>query len=501
VVFGPDGGPPIPVRIQPEDFHDVAQQFVDASSTVYQVLTTLSRVLDGFRGPAGVDSSAKQFDASYRPAVAGVVDGVNRAVNLLGDIGLGIDTAARNHWNADAAATPHGAPAPPWTAVDTGLVLPQSLSVPSLVGSPTAVLPPPLADSVPMGHVDDLQAIADAFRAARDTMEDVCTGLHNALEFLFSNNSSADLDALNEFWDHVGGNADTAILAALQRACDQIASAVQDYANWTVDAQNQILDAVGDFLKNAALGAVVAILLGMISDGIGALAGLLKAADELGEGGALVVAITGAATLADGRLVVISAAAAGVVWAMTAAINATPNPGIDPAEPESVTDTQEENAAEGLADKAQPDTGIHTEPSNAPDPNATPSGKPDKIGVDDSAAKKLALQRENESADILAKDGYQVEQSPRVSGSKRPDYRIEGQIFDCYAPTTTNIRSIADKIGRKVVAGQADRIVLNLSDSPVDLEKLSAQLRDWPIEGLKEIKVIDGQGNVIDFYP
>jgi hypothetical protein len=246
---------------------------------------------------------------------------------------------------------------------------------------------------------------------------------------------------------------------------------------------------------------VVAILLGMISDGIGALAGLLRAADELGEGGALVVAITGAVTLADGRLIAIGAAAAGVVGAMTAAVNATPNPDIDPTDPESVTDTQEENAAEELANKAQPDTGIHTEPSNAPDPDATPSGKPDKIGVDDSAAKKLALQRENESASILAKDGYQVEQSPEVPGAKRPDYRIEGEIFDCYAPTTTNIRNIADRIGDKVADGQADRIVLNLADSPVSLEKLSAQLHDWPIEGLKEVKVIDGQGNVIDFYP
>jgi hypothetical protein len=325
-IYGPDGGPPIPVKVEPEDFHDVAQQFVDAGTTVYQLLTTLFRVLSGFRGPAGVDDSAKQFDAAYRPAADTVVTGVNRAVNLLGDIGLGIDTSARNHWNADAAVDPSGGQPPPWSPVDTGLVLPQSLAVPSLVGSPAEILPPPLSDRVPMGHIDDLHTVARAFRTARDTIDDTSTSLHNALEYLFSNNQSADLDALDQFWNHVGGNSDTAILTALRQACDQISTAVDDYADWTVDTQNQILDAVGEFLKNAALGAVAAILLGLISDGLGALAGVFKAADELGEGGALAIAIDSAVTLADGRLVAVGATAGGVVGAMTAAINGTPNP-------------------------------------------------------------------------------------------------------------------------------------------------------------------------------
>ena len=114
---------------------------------------------------------------------------------------------------------------------------------------------------------------------------------------------------------------------------------------------------------------------------------------------------------------------------------------------------------------------------------------------------QLGLQRENESADILAKDGYDVEQNPKVPGDKNPDYRVEGQIFDCYSPTSDSARNIATNIKIKVDEDQADRIVLNLSDSPVDLAKMSAQLRDWPIQGLKEVKVIDALGNVIDFYP
>ena len=61
------------------------------------MLPTLFRVLGEFRGPAGVDDSAKQLDAACRPAVDSIVTGVNLAVNLLGEIGLGIVTAARKH--------------------------------------------------------------------------------------------------------------------------------------------------------------------------------------------------------------------------------------------------------------------------------------------------------------------------------------------------------------------------------------------------------------------
>jgi hypothetical protein len=255
------------------------------------------------------------------------------------------------------------------------------------------------------------------------------------------------------------------------------------------------------FPENVALGALIGILVGTITDGIGALAAILTAADDVGEGGALVAAISTAVAATDIRLATIGAAAGGVVGAMTTAINSTPNPNLDSTTPQSVTDSQAEASAEQLANKAQPNTGIHTEPSNAPDPNATPSGNPTRIGPKQDAQTKLALQRENESADILAKNGYNVEQQPKVPGVKNPDYRIEGQIFDNIAPNTSNARNIADRIEEKVTNDQADRIVLNLSDSSVDLAKMSAQLHDWPIEGLKEVKVIDGQGNVIDFYP
>ncbi|WP_222426549.1 hypothetical protein [Amycolatopsis rhizosphaerae] len=91
------------------------------------------------------------------------------------------------------------------------------------------------------------------------------------------------------------------------------------------------------------------------------------------------------------------------------------------------------------------------------------------MGADESAAKKLALQRENESATTLSRAGYDVEQNPTIPGDKNPDYRVNGKIFDCYAPTTSNVRNIASRMEEKVVDGQTDRIVLNLSDTSADV--------------------------------
>jgi Contact-dependent growth inhibition CdiA C-terminal domain len=62
----------------------------------------------------------------------------------------------------------------------------------------------------------------------------------------------------------------------------------------------------------------------------------------------LVATINSAVALADGRLVAIGATASGATGAMSAAINTTPDPNIDPADPQSVTDVQEQRAAEDI---------------------------------------------------------------------------------------------------------------------------------------------------------
>lgn len=138
-------------------------------------------------------------------------------------------------------------------------------------------------------------------------------------------------------------------------------------------------------------------------------------------------------------------------------------------------------------------------PSHAPDPKRVPSGPPEALEGD--ARKLRGLQRQNEAAALLAKSGYEVQQSPpqRDNGT-RPDFIIEGDYFDCYAPTSDNPKNVRTGIRDKVKKRQADRIILDLNDSKLTPEALRDRLHRDPIHGLCEIKIVKG-GRVTDFYP
>lgn len=142
-----------------------------------------------------------------------------------------------------------------------------------------------------------------------------------------------------------------------------------------------------------------------------------------------------------------------------------------------------------------------TKPSRTPDPDATPRGKPESLSKNDDAETVRAKGREVHSADTLAKAGYDVEQTPGTINGKNPDFRIEGKVFDNYAPTAKNPRSIWSAVQKKVDSGQTERVVLNLGDSDADLGALRSQFQSWPMNGLKEVMVIDRAGNIVHLYP
>jgi hypothetical protein len=140
-----------------------------------------------------------------------------------------------------------------------------------------------------------------------------------------------------------------------------------------------------------------------------------------------------------------------------------------------------------------------TRPTLPPAPDRVPDGPPEK--PDGEARKVRGIERQNAAAALLARLGYQVRQSPPPRANKRrPDFLIEGKWWDCYAPTSGNVRNIRSSIRDKVSKEQADRIVLDLSDSTVGPEALRTQLARDPVRGLKEIKIIK-DSTVIDFYP
>lgn len=96
-----------------------------------------------------------------------------------------------------------------------------------------------------------------------------------------------------------------------------------------------------------------------------------------------------------------------------------------------------------------------------------------------------------------------IEQNPVVEGTTRnPDYRIEGEIFDCYSPAkNTKARNIASTIEEKVIKkGQTKRVVLNLNDWSGDVVALVKYLNDYPIEGLEQVLVVK-DWDVISIYP
>jgi hypothetical protein len=139
--------------------------------------------------------------------------------------------------------------------------------------------------------------------------------------------------------------------------------------------------------------------------------------------------------------------------------------------------------------------------SRLPDAAARPTGSVTRINPLDEAENQLALRRENESAVILAQAGYKVEQNPTVAGTTRnPDYLIENRVFDCYAPTNSKPRSIASTLEGKIKKGQAQRFILNLEDSHVDIQALQQQFTQYPVAGLQEVIVIKHQ-QVIPFIP
>jgi hypothetical protein len=86
----------------------------------------------------------------------------------------------------------------------------------------------------------------------------------------------------------------------------------------------------------------------------------------------------------------------------------------------------------------------------------------------DDAETQRGRMRENEAADVIWLNGYNVVQLAQRSNSrgiKQPDFRIEAEIFDAFAPRTSKVRRVWDYTNEKVMTRQADNIVINLADT------------------------------------
>jgi hypothetical protein len=146
-----------------------------------------------------------------------------------------------------------------------------------------------------------------------------------------------------------------------------------------------------------------------------------------------------------------------------------------------------------------PQSTAHTRPSGQPDPNAQPGGTPSDT-TSGSTENRQNLRIENDSATILARAGYKIDQNTGdvgVNGRSQPDYKMEGQLWDHYAPHD-NRETIRREL-RKKVKEQTPYIVINMERSTMSLDEMKALLPT--VKGLTEVKIIDKNGNIIDAFP
>ena len=145
--------------------------------------------------------------------------------------------------------------------------------------------------------------------------------------------------------------------------------------------------------------------------------------------------------------------------------------------------------------------------------DAAPEGHPTRIEPDDDAETRRSIEMENSGAVTIANAGYRIKQNPTTeevaqarlaSGdlgapAKNPDYLIEGRVFDCYSPTnpTKSVRGVWWETQRKIQKLQTQRVVVNMENWAGDLSALRRQFADWPVEGLKEVKVITPNGTIV----
>ncbi|MEK8020164.1 MAG: hypothetical protein VSS75_025105 [Candidatus Parabeggiatoa sp.] len=120
---------------------------------------------------------------------------------------------------------------------------------------------------------------------------------------------------------------------------------------------------------------------------------------------------------------------------------------------------------------------------------------------------KRSLQHENESADILVENGHHVEQNPftraddNIRKGKQPDYRINGEIFDNYAPNDkADVEQIRNEISRKVKRGQTYRVVLNLEDNDVPIKDIETMFKiRKPVLNLQQLIILKN-GEILELF-
>ncbi|QIZ36211.1 hypothetical protein [Saccharopolyspora sp. ASAGF58] len=296
---------------------------------VMSVYETLTGSLRGLSGAAGNDDPAEKFAESYMPAVRNIAGGLVRLHELLGGISRGLVESAEAHRLADAnaAGTDPGAGLPPLWADKC----PAATEPPSILGDGDTNLLAVISDWVnpyyPNGQVTKMHDVAAAFAAARDGLTAVAGELQSVVQALVGNNTSEDLDALDEFWRRVAVN-DGALLAELPAACDAVANACSEYASSVEHIRNKIGDIVEETSLELAAVTGIAFVASLLTTPVGgAVVEGGAGAAVLDAAGVRIAAVAAEFVLAISGAVAIAAAVEATA-ALAMAINNTPDPNV-----------------------------------------------------------------------------------------------------------------------------------------------------------------------------
>ena len=149
-----------------------------------------------------------------------------------------------------------------------------------------------------------------------------------------------------------------------------------------------------------------------------------------------------------------------------------------------------------LEELSRPGIG-HNNPPNPSGIVPNLSGRRARISERDDPETRRGLYRENESADVLFAYGHSIEQKPIIEGRKNPDYLIDGEVFDNYAPITENLRTIRDTVAKKVDINQAKNLIINLRDSKFKKSEIELLFATEPVAGLTRLWIIDRNGQLL----
>ena len=105
-----------------------------------------------------------------------------------------------------------------------------------------------------------------------------------------------------------------------------------------------------------------------------------------------------------------------------------------------------------------------------------------------------SIKRQNESGQILADHGLNVEYLPNTGRpGPNPDLKINGQLADVYSPSGKNLQTIRDTVVSKS-ENQAPNIVINLADTPLNITEVAQFLQRNIVETARSIILIkDGR--------